>query len=167
MARSILRAALMKRPEAHFPRRPLIYLIVALSFFVLLGGGVFVYFALPHAAQSASPARADLFMQSVATRDGALGWHQLCPALQARLPIDELKNQASEQKAADVQQGITLTTKYLGSQPQTRGGEMRFYLVTAKRSDGWQAQRIYIVQTQSSGCVNDVQNLDIPGQGAN
>lgn len=167
MARSILKAALMKRPEAPFSRKPWFYLIFVLSFVVLLGGGVFTYFVFPHSAQSTAPARADLFMQSVATRDGALGWRQLCPALQARLPIDELTNQASEQKAADARQGITLTTKYLASQPQTKGGEMRFYLVTAKRPDGWQAQRIYIVQTQSSGCVNDVQNLDIPGQGAN
>jgi hypothetical protein len=165
MARSILRTALTNKIEARLPRKPLVYLLMLLSFAVLMGGGVFIYFALPRTAQSTPATRADLFMQSVATRDGALGWHQLCPALQARLSINELSNQASEQKAADASQGITLTAKYLGSQTQTKGGEMRFYLVTAKRPDGWQAQRMYFVQTQPGGCVQDVQSMDIPGQG--
>jgi hypothetical protein len=130
---------------------------------VLLGAGAFAAAASSGAAHSVPPTRADLFMKSVVTRDGALGWHQLCPTLQARLSIEELRQQASEQSAFDVGQGITFTTEFLSAHPQAKGGEMRVYLVTAQRPDGWQAERIYIVRTQSDGCVEDVQNLDLPG----
>jgi hypothetical protein len=167
MARGILSAAFTKRPEARLPRGPLAYLLILLGLVILLGAGVYFFLLSPRMAQSAAPSRADLFMQSVVKQDGALGWHQLCPALQAQLPIDQLRSQAAEQKAADARQNISFSMRYLGAQTQPRGGEMRFYLVTAHRPDGWQVQRIYIVRTQSSGCVADVQNIDLPGEETN
>jgi hypothetical protein len=167
MVRNILRAISGKRPQARLPRDPMVYLLIALGCMLLLSVGVFVYFNSARQAQSASPSHADLFMQSVIVLDGALGWHQLCPALQAELPIDELRSQATEQKALDARQKITFSMRYLGAQTQPKGGEMRFYLVTAKRPDGWQAQRMYIVKTQASGCVEDVQNIDLPGEETN
>lgn len=164
MARNILRAIFRKRPQARLPRNPLVYLLISLGCMLLLSAGLFVYFQSAQQAQRVSSSRADLFMHSVVILDGALGWHQLCPALQAELPIDVLRNQAAEQKETDTQQNITFSMKYLGAQTQPKGGEMRFYLVTAKRPDGWQAQRMYIVRTQSTGCVEDVQNIDLPGE---
>ena len=41
--------------------------------------------AWAQAAPDYAAVAADLFMQSVATEDGALGWRQLCPALQQTL----------------------------------------------------------------------------------
>lgn len=167
MARNILRAAITKTSQVRLSRRSVVYLCVLLSLVIVLGGSTLAVFLLRSRAQSVSPTRADVFMQSVVVQDGALGWHQLCPALQARLPLDELRNQAAQQKATDTRQGVTFTMKYLGAQSRAKGGEMRFYLVTAQRSNGWQVQRMYIVQTQSSGCVEDVQNIDLPGEETN
>jgi hypothetical protein len=42
------------------------------------------------AVQANTPTPADLFMRSVVKRDGNLGWHQLCPALQAQKPLSQL-----------------------------------------------------------------------------
>src|SRR5439155_19661893 len=38
-----------------------------------------IILATTWAVQAKTPVSADLFMQSVVKRDGALGWHQLCP----------------------------------------------------------------------------------------
>ncbi len=108
--------------------------------------------------QSNAPAPADLFMQSVVKRDGALGWHQLCPALQAQEPLSVLTGQVEEQRIAESGQGLTLTVDFVGANSRLHGGQIRLYVVTARRSHGWAEQRTYIVYTQASGCVEDVKN---------
>jgi len=111
------------------------------------------------AAQSVNvPAPADLFMQSVVKRDGDLGWHQLCPALQAQEPRSMLVNQVQEQRIAESRQGLTLTVDYVGTHTRSQGGQIRLYVVTARRPNGWVGQRTYSVYTQASGCVDDVSN---------
>lgn len=50
------------------------------------------------AVQANTPAPADLFRQSVVKRDGTLGWHQLCPSLQAQLPLSMLASQVEAQR---------------------------------------------------------------------
>jgi len=49
------------------------------------------------AVQANTPVPADVFMQSVIKRDGGLGWHQLCPALQAEVLLARMTNQAKTQ----------------------------------------------------------------------
>ena len=111
------------------------------------------------AVQANTPAPADLFMQSVVKRDGTLGWHQLCPALQAQMPLSALANQVEEQRIAESGQSLTLTVDYVGAHPQPQGGQIRVYVVTARRPTGWVGQRTYIVYTQASGCVEDIKNI--------
>lgn len=108
----------------------------------------------PSAATGALPA--DLFIQSVVKDDGALGWHQLCPAVQAQLPLTELRQQADAQRQAAAQQGLRLTSTFVGAQPRPAGGEIREYVLTAHWSNGTTEQRTYTVLTQASGCVEDV-----------
>lgn len=115
--------------------------------------------------RTGSPVPADLFMQSVVKRDADLGWHQLCPALQAQLPLEMLRQQTAEQRATETKLGVTLSMDYIGTRPQASGGEVRLYLLTGHRRDGLVGQRIYAIQTQASGCVEDVQEIDL-GQGA-
>ena len=109
--------------------------------------------------QHTTPAPADLFMQSVVQRDGSLGWHQLCPALQAQVPLAVLASQVQQQRSAEARQGLTLTLDYVGAHAQPQGGQIRLYVVTARRPSGWVGQRTYIVYTQASGCVQDVKNF--------
>ncbi len=71
--------------------------------------------------QSTTPAPADLFMQSVVKRDDMLGWHRLCPALQAKEPLSVLASQAEEQRIAESGQGLTLTVDYIGAHPRSQG----------------------------------------------
>lgn len=111
------------------------------------------------AVQANTPVPADVFMQSVVKRDGNLGWHQLCTALQAQEPLSVLESQVKQQRIAEAGQGLTLTGDYVGAHSRPQGGQIRFYVVTAHRSDGWVGMRTYIVSTQASGCVEDVQNL--------
>ena len=132
----------------------------------LPGGGVSALLAWPHRVQSAVLTPADLFMQSVVRRDGALGWQQLCPEVQAQLPESVLIRQANTQHAADLRQGVTLSLEALGTQPQAQGVPFHRYLLTAHGRQGWQAQRLYLVGTRVSGCVEDVQNSDLPETGA-
>lgn len=109
--------------------------------------------------QPATAARtlpADLFIQSVVKDDGALGWRQLCPALQAQLPMSELEQQANAQRQDAAQHGLRLTSTFVGASPRTTGGELRDYVLTAHWSDGTTEQRTYTVLTQASGCVEDV-----------
>ncbi len=108
--------------------------------------------------QSNAPAPADLFMQSVVKRDGALGWHQLCPSLQAQLPLATLTRQVEEQRISESRQSLTLTVNAIGSHPRPQGGEIRLYVVTAHRPHGWVGLRMHIVYTRASGCVEDVEN---------
>jgi hypothetical protein len=100
---------------------------------------------------------ADLFIQSVVVDDGALGWRQLCPGLQAQLSQSTLVQDADAQRRAFEQHGVRLTANFVGVRPQTAGGQIRLYLLTAHWPDGSTQQRTYTVFTQSSGCVADVQ----------
>jgi hypothetical protein len=111
------------------------------------------------AVHANTPTPADLFMQSVVKRDGNLGWHQLCPALQAQEPLSALASQVQQQRLAEAAQGLTLTVDYIGAHSRSQGGEIRLYVVTAHRPNGWVGQRTYIVYTQANGCVEDVNNF--------
>lgn len=118
-----------------------------------------IILATTWAVQAETPVSADLFMQSVVKRDGALGWHQLCPALQAQEPLSALTSQVQQQRNAESKQGLTLTMDYIGAHARPQGGQIRMYIVTARLPNGWVAQRTYIVSTQASGCVDDVNNV--------
>jgi hypothetical protein len=124
----------------------------------LLLAGVAAAFAWRgvEAGRATAPDPADLFMQSIATEDGDLGWQQLCPALQNQLPRDVLEQQASAQRTFQVQQGVTLSIEHVGDRPRPEGGEIRFYVATAHRADGSTGQKSYVIQTQASGCVESV-----------
>ena len=109
-------------------------------------------------ASTAAMQPADRFMQSIVTEDGALGWHQLCPNIQAGLPLEVLVQQADAQRAAAKQQGVWLTMEFAGTHPQRGGGDVHVYQVTAHWPNGVTQQRTFSVFTQPSGCVEDVQN---------
>lgn len=150
-------------------RRTLIWLLVPV---LLLVAAVPAILYMQSQAQAAGPGAslnaertpvvsaqpADRFMQSVVTDDGALGWHQLCPSVQARLPMDELVQVANTQRTAVAQQGIRLTMKFVGTQSRQGGGELRTYIVTAHWTNGGTQTRTFTVLTQQTGCVEDVQN---------
>jgi hypothetical protein len=108
-------------------------------------------------ASANAPLPADLFMQSVATEDGALGWQQLCPALQQQLPRDGLAQQTLQLRTSQQQAGETLTIEHVGDRPRPTGGEIRVYVATAHAADGSGGQKAYVVLTQSSGCVESVE----------
>lgn len=130
-----------------------------------LAGAVAVYGMVATSTGGSRSTRAgatpsDLFIQSVVTRDGSLGWRQLCPALQSQVTEREVRQQADAQKAAESGDGLRLTARYLRSEERSQGGQTRYYLLTAHRADGWVGHRTYIVQAGPSGCVEDVQNRD-------
>jgi hypothetical protein len=100
---------------------------------------------------------ADQFMHSVAIEDGALGWNQLCPALQSQLPKDVLEQQTETLRNSHEQAGITLTIDHIANWPRTTGGEIRVYVATAHGPGGSTGQKTYVLQTQASGCVESVQ----------
>jgi hypothetical protein len=54
------------------------------------------------------------------------------------------------------QQGIHLTMKFVGASPQPGGGEVRNYELTAHWPNGATQMRTFSVQTQPSGCVENV-----------
>ena len=99
---------------------------------------------------------ADVFMQSVAAEDGGLGWSQLCPDLQAQLPRAVLEQQTQLQLTTQDQMGVTLKIDHVGDRPRPTGGEVRFYIATARATDGSTGQKTYVVKTQASGCVESV-----------
>ncbi len=146
-------------------RRALLWLLVpALA---IVAGSVVLY-ARAHTSAAPAPASsvavqvgttpslfADRFMQSILIDDGALGWRQLCPSIQAALPMDQLTQQANAAGAAAAQQGIRLTAQFVGAQPRVGGGEQRLYLVTAHWSSGATQRRAFAILTQASGCVED------------
>jgi len=137
-------------PRVRIPILWLALLVVLVTLTLLL--------ATRWAVQSKAPVPADLFMQSVVKRDGQLGWQQLCPALQVQLPLSTLTRQLEQQRSAESSQGLTLTVDYVGAHARAQGGQIRLYVLTARRADGWVGQRTYIVWTQASGCVEDVNN---------
>ncbi len=153
-----------QHPAAHNPRIALMCLIIVVACIALAGSS---YKAFAQEEQGATPAPADLFMRSVIVQDGALGWNQLCPDMQALIPKDVLIRQANSQHASDLSQHVTLSMEALGTHPLAKGGAIHLYLVTAHKPDGWQAQRVFMVQTQGSGCVEDVQHLDPSMAGGN
>lgn len=129
---------------------------------IALGGGLaYTYTVFTREEPSKSPSHADLFMQSVVTRDGELGWNQLCPDVQAMLPQTVLIREANAQHAADLSQGVSLSMQSLTTQSLKKGGQLSLYLVTAHKPDGWEAQRMYMVRTRGSGCVEDVKYQDL------
>lgn len=129
---------------------------------IALGGGLaYTYTIFTRQEPSKSPTHADLFMQSVVTRDGELGWNQLCPDVQAMLPQTVLIREANAQHAADLSQGVSLSMQSLATQSLKKGDQLSLYLVTAHKPDGWEAQRMYMVRTRSSGCVEDVKYQDL------
>lgn len=135
----------------HILRSPVLWaglvVVIAISITLLLAN---------RDVQHKTPAPADLFMQSVVKSDGALGWHQLCSALQEQMPLDELVSQVDKQRIAESQQGLTLSADYIGAHAQSQGGQIRVYVVTARKPHGWVEQRTYVVYTQTNGCVEDV-----------
>lgn len=98
---------------------------------------------------------ADRFVQSVVADDGKLGWEQLCPDIQAALPVDQMTQQADAARAAAAEQGLRLTSQFVRAQPGQAGGETRLYLITAHWQNGTMQQRNFAVVTQESGCVED------------
>src|SRR5438105_13108202 len=138
----------------HVLRYPMMWLalVVLLATLTLILG-------IRLAVQTNPPAPADLFMQSVVKRNGTLGWHQLCPALQAQMPLSALASQVEKQRIAESRESLTLVVDYVGAHSRPQGGQVRLYVVTARRPNGWVDQRTYIVYTQASGCIEDVQNI--------
>ncbi|MBV9895495.1 MAG: hypothetical protein JO020_15130 [Chloroflexi bacterium] len=106
---------------------------------------------------SSEPTPADVFMQSVAAEDGALGWSQLCPTVQAQLPVDVLEQQTQQLRTSHAESGVTLTINHVGDWPRTSGGEIRVYVATEQAPDGSTGQKTYVLQTEASGCVESVQ----------
>jgi hypothetical protein len=124
---------------------------------LLLAVAVAAYGRITDASPFAQPTPADLFMQSVATEDGALGWNQLCPAVQGQLPRDDLEQQTEKLRTSHLQSGVTLTIDHVGDWPRTDGGQIRVYVATARAADGSTGQKTYVLQTQANGCVESVQ----------
>lgn len=102
---------------------------------------------------------ADMFMQSVVTRDGNLGWHQLCSDVQSQMSLSALVSTTQQQRQAETREGLRLTLNYIGVDARSQGGQIRVYVMTAHLPNGWVGQRTYIVYTQASGCVEDVKNI--------
>src|SRR5215207_4948152 len=65
---------------------------------------------------------ADLFMQSVASDDGALGWNQLCPSLQTQLPREVLVRHTALTRVSHAEMGRTLSIDFVGERPRAIGG---------------------------------------------
>jgi hypothetical protein len=145
-------------------RRTLVWLLVP----VLLAVVAIAAIAYLRAAGSAPASEAtthpgqvvpaDRFIQSIIKDDGSLGWHQLCPSVQAQIPQGMLVQQANAQRTAMAQNGLRLTADFVGARPQPSGGELRLYVVTAHWPNGTMEQRTYSVLTQMSGCVEDVKS---------
>ena len=150
----------LKRGQTRLLSRIVRLLHAPILWFALLivGACPILLLASTGTAQAQAPAPADLFMQSVVKRDGQLGWKQLCAPLQAQVSLSALTSQLQQQRSAETGQGLTLTVDYVGIHARPEGGQVRFYVVTAHRPDGWVGQRTYIVWTQVSGCVEDVNN---------
>lgn len=144
----------------------LVWLFILLLFVAAVSALLYV-----HAQGSAATARtptygahtspapmqpADQFMKSIVTGDGALGWHQLCPNIQAVLPEDVLVQQANTMHATAVREGVWPTIESLGTRTQP-GGVAHIYRLTAHWPNGATRQQTFSVLTQPSGCVEDVQ----------
>ena len=111
------------------------------------------------ASQLQADVPADVFMQSVVTRDGNLGWHQLCSDVRSQVSHSALVSTTQQQRQAETKEGLRLTLNYIGVDARPQGGQIRVYVMTAHLPNGWVGQRTYIVYTQASGCVEDVKNI--------
>ena len=111
------------------------------------------------ASQLQADVPADVFMQSVVTRDGNLGWHQLCSDVRSQVSHSALVSTTQQQRRAETREGLRLTLSYIGADAQPQRGQIRVYVMTAHLPNGWVGQRTYIVYTQASGCVEDVKNI--------
>lgn len=129
--------------------------LLAVAGLLLIMVGVLL---LPRLASrtAAGPAPADVFMTSVATRDGALGWRQLCPDVQAVLPLPMLDEQTASLRALDASTGISVSVRFVAAQTRAGGGEARVYLATAHWPDGTTLDKTFTLTTRSSGCVEDI-----------
>jgi hypothetical protein len=149
-----------QRRDAQHRRRGIVTLIsLAVVCALLVPSLLIAHAALSHlrASSNARPTvPADLFIQSVTQDDGALGWHQLCPDLQAQLPEAMMVQEAQAQHAQLAQYGVTLTASLLGAHAQAAGGQTREYLLTAHWPDRTTQQKTYTVFTENSGCVADI-----------
>jgi hypothetical protein len=123
----------------------------------LVVGALLVAAAVYARAATAVPAQADLFMQAIVTRDGALGWRQLCASAQAEMPLQTLVARTEELRALDASHRVTLSVDFVGARPANSGGEARVYVATARRPDAEPLQRTYTLTTQPGGCVEDVE----------
>jgi hypothetical protein len=150
-----------RRNHRSFLRRGVL-VWVAIGLLLVVVAVPLAFYVVAHVAsgQSGSGASspADRFMQSIVTGDGALGWHQLCPSVQAQLPLPALEQQATAQHKAMTQQGMWLTSTPVGTHPQQDGGISHVYVVTAHWHSGVTQSTTFTVSTQRSGCVEDVQN---------
>lgn len=104
---------------------------------------------------------ADEFMHSVALRDGALGWRQLCPPLQKAVTQEAMRSEADGQRAAEAGHVHRIRVDFVGSRPMPPEGQIRFYMLVAEMADGSAASRVYILRTQRAGCVADVVVEDV------
>jgi hypothetical protein len=120
------------------------------------GSAVTAAEAPAHPGSQATAPRADVFMRSVISRDGALGWQQLCTDVQRRLSRDELRSQADAQRTSEESRGLRLSAVPVGVRPLSQGGEAHLYLVTAVGPSRQPEQRTYVVRTGPGGCVEDV-----------
>jgi hypothetical protein len=152
-----------------FRRSVLVWVIVVAILLVAAVPAVFYLFAHVGPGASATNSRsastsnllaspADRFMKSIVTGDGALGWHQLCPSIQAQLPLAAIEQQANTQRNTMAKQGVWLTATPVGTHTQQDGGVSHLYVVTAHWRSGATQSSTFTVSTQSSGCVEDVQN---------
>jgi len=116
--------------------------------------------AMAGAGSRARSLQSDTFMRSVALRDGALGWRQLCPDLQRVVTENAMRNQAESQKAAEVGRVARLAIDFVGSRSLRSGTSIRFYVLTADLTDGSASSRVFIVRSRPAGCVEDVQVED-------
>lgn len=136
-----------------FGRHP----VVVLGIVLLVAAGPVLWQVRVHSTGSPAAAPAELFMQSVATLDGDLGWNQLCPAVQAQVPRALVLEQTGAQRLAASEQGMTLSIDHVGDRARASGGQIRFYVATAHSADGSVGQKTYIIKTQASGCVESVE----------
>lgn len=157
---AFFKSGLSTRPH----RLVLGWVILLMVCIALAGASAVAYGVFARGEQQAAPTPADLFMQSVLTQNGALGWNQLCPDLQAQIPKTELILEANSQHASNLSQHVTLSMESLGVHSLAKGDQFHLYLVTARKPDGWESQRIYAVMTQGNGCVEDVQHFDPPSR---
>ena len=134
-------------------RHPL--LVVNAILLLLVGAGGVWRGAGAVRASSSTPA--DLFMQSIATENGALGWNQLCPSLQQQMPRETLVRVTETQRIFAARSGIALTVEHVGDRARPNGGQIRIYIATLHTEDGAIGQKTYVITTQASGCVESIQ----------